>query len=89
MRILLAIIILWWTGLTTADAFICSPIRSNWEPMIPKHCGNVRLLVLFGPIAWIVTDFVILIAPLFVIKNLQLKPKDKLGLYALFLTGGL
>ena len=58
-------------------------------PEIPKHCGDVRVLLLFGAVPWILTDFAILIAPLFVVKNLQLKREDKIGLFALFLTGGL
>ncbi|KAI4264791.1 MAG: hypothetical protein L6R42_000116 [Xanthoria sp. 1 TBL-2021] len=89
IRVLAATIILWWVSVTAADVFICSPIRSNWEPTIPKHCGNLRTLLIAAGVPWILTDFAILAAPLFIIKDLQMKVKDKIGLFALFLSGGM
>ena len=88
-RILGVIVLMWWISFMFTYAFICSPIRSNWEPNIPHHCGNVKVANAFAPAPWILTDFAILISPMPVIKNLQMRRSDKIGIAALFLTGGM
>ena len=88
MRVLAAIVGLWWITFTVAEAFVCTPIRANWEPQIPHKCRSQHAIFIAGPVPWILTDFAILIAPLFVIRILQLRMKDKIGLSALFLSGG-
>ena len=88
-KILGVIVASWWISFMCASVFLCTPIRANWEPDIPQHCGNRPALLLLVRIPWVATDFAILIAPLFVIKTLQLKRADKVGLCALFLTGGM
>ena len=69
--------------------FVCSPIHKAWDTDIPGRCVNEALLNLIVPIPWIVTDFAILIAPIPMVKNLQIPRKEKIGLGALFFTGGL
>lgn len=88
MRVLAVIVGLWWITFTVADAFVCTPVRANWEPQIPHNCRSRNAIFVAGPIPWILTDFAILIAPLFVIRILQLRMRDKIGLSALVLSGG-
>ena len=88
-KILGAIVIGWWLSFLLTYAFVCSPIRSNWEPSIPHHCGNTKVVNLFAPAPWILTDFIILVSPLPVIRKLQMPLSDKIGLSGLFLTGGM
>lgn len=52
-------------------------------------CGNEAIFTLIVPIPWVLTDFAILIAPLPMVKKLQLPRMEKIGICALFLTGGL
>ncbi len=87
--ILGVIVIGWWIAFMFTYAFICSPIRANWEPSIRHHCGNRSVVNIFAPAPWMLTDFAILISPLSVIRKLQMRRSDKIGLSALFLTGGL
>ncbi|KAL9599291.1 MAG: hypothetical protein Q9219_003918 [cf. Caloplaca sp. 3 TL-2023] len=87
-RILGVIVIIWWIINTLAFALTCNPIGTINGTSIPRHCGIFAPILLFSGIPWILTDFAIVIAPLFVIKNLQLNTRDKLGLCALFLSGG-
>ncbi|KAL8703597.1 MAG: hypothetical protein Q9201_003222 [Fulgogasparrea decipioides] len=74
-----AIIICWWISSVFAYGFMCSPVRWN---------GTPKVLNWIAPVPWIVTDFAILLAPLPMIHNLQLSMPNKIGLCALFLTGG-
>ena len=89
VRTLAAIVVCWWISSTSAFAFLCSPIRANWDASVPHHCGDKRAVLLSPPIPWILTDFAILIAPTFVIKDLRLPRPDKFGLIAVFMTGSL
>ncbi|KAL8720873.1 MAG: hypothetical protein Q9181_007826, partial [Wetmoreana brouardii] len=83
-----AIVIGWWIASVLAYAFICTPVRSNWTRNILQRCGNLKVLNWTYAIPWIVTDFAIWAAPLPMIHKLQLSRSNKIGLCALFLTGG-
>ena len=87
VKILGAVLVLWWTSFPFAFAFICSPISVNWEPGIQHHCRNREVMLISAPIPWTLTDFVIPIAP-FVVKSLHTKRRNRIGLSALPLTGG-
>ena len=87
-RILSAIVLAWYLTSLFGYTFICYPIQMNWNPRIHGHCGNLPLLTVIVPIPWVVTDFAILIAPIPVVRKLQLPRLEKIGLCALFLTGG-
>lgn len=54
-----------------------------------QRCENEKMLNLIDPIPWILTDFAILIAPIPMIGSLQLSWHKKIGIIAVFLTGGL
>ncbi|KAH8645955.1 hypothetical protein BGZ60DRAFT_535786 [Tricladium varicosporioides] len=85
---ILGIIVLsWWAACTLAGIFLCMPIEKSWNPAVRGACGNFQALVLIGPLPWVLTDFAILIAPLPVIKQLQIRNKVKIGLYAMFSFG--
>ena len=70
-------------------AFICTLIESVWNPNVSGKCGNLEVFNLVNPLSWIVTDFVILLVLIPMIRRLQLFKANKIGLCALFLTGGL
>ena len=87
-RILGLIVIAWYLSSLFGYAFICYPIQMNWNSKISGHCGNLQLLTVIVPIPWVLTDFAILIAPIPMVRKLQLPVLEKIGLCALFLTGG-
>ena len=60
----------WWISITLAAAFICSPIKSAWDPDVQGKCGNQYVLDIIAPIPWILTDFAILLAPLPIVWKL-------------------
>lgn len=89
IRILGAIVTGWWISTLFAYIFICIPIGLIWEPQKPHRCENEKILNAIDPISWILTDFAILIAPIPMIGSLQLSWPKKIGIIAVFLTGGL
>lgn len=85
--ILLFIVAAWWTAITLASALICSPIETAWNPNVQGKCGNQYILDIIAPIPWILTDFIILLAPLPNVWKLQLPYRQKVGLIGLLLIG--
>ncbi|KAL8900402.1 MAG: hypothetical protein Q9192_001085 [Flavoplaca navasiana] len=82
------IIGLWWFGNFFADALICIPVEKNWIPDLPGHCGNKHLLFILPPIAGIVTDVMLLVMPMPMLKTLHVPRIQKFGLAGLFCLGG-
>ena len=68
-------------------AFDCNPVQSTWNDLIQTDCINIiRVTSAVGGLN-IATDFIILVMPLPLISILQLQPKQKWGLLAVFATG--
>ena len=86
---LMAVVTCWWISISFAVAFICSPVKSEWNPDVPGHCGNQYLLNIIDPIPWILTDFAILIAPMPMVRKLHMPTRQKVALAGIFLIGGL
>ena len=84
-----AIVVAWYLAVVFAASFICLPVSSVWDPSTPAHCGNQKVLQVVTPLPWIITDFAILIAPMPVLRRLHTSRRQKAGLMALFLIGGL
>ena len=74
--ILSTIVLGWCISILFAYVFICSPV---WDPIIAHHCVDERMLNLFTSIPWILTDFIILIAPVPMVQSLQLSRIEKVG----------
>ena len=89
VKIIAAVMVVWWVATILADTLICIPIEHNWNPTVPAHCGDKQLLAIIPPIPWIATDVVILIMPLPMVWNLQMPRLQRVGLACLFLLGGL
>jgi hypothetical protein len=77
-----------WTFL--GSVFACTPIAFFWDRNIPGgHCLDL-LVVWFSNASFnIVTDFIICILPIPVLKTLRLPKKQKYILTVVFMLGGL
>ena len=92
IRVLGSIVLTWWIAILLADALICIPAKSALDSRVSGHCGSQPRQVLLdriAPVPWVLTDFAILVAPLPMIRQLQLPKEQRIGLYLLFLIGGL
>lgn len=83
----MAIIGAWWIAISLGAALICSPVKSAWDPDTPGSCGNQYVLDIIAPIPWILTDFVILFAPLPAVVKLQMPSRQKVALIGLLFIG--
>lgn len=88
-HILLAVVIAWTIAMFFATLFQCYPITSLVEPFYGRKCIDTIAFWYAGGVTDIVLDFMILILPVPMVLGLQLPRKQKLGVLAMFLLGGL
>jgi hypothetical protein len=75
---------------TVASAWAnCVPLAKFWDPTVPGFCFDKKALWFSNSAIHILTDILILIYPMPVLKSLQLPKKQKYALMAVFALGGL
>lgn len=67
----------------------CVPLAKFWDPTVPGFCLDKKALWFSNSAIHIITDILILIYPMPVLKSLQLPKKQKFALMAVFALGGL
>ncbi|KAI9690815.1 MAG: hypothetical protein M1822_008434 [Bathelium mastoideum] len=78
---------LWMVGVLLAVATLCIPAEKNWKPSVPGHCVNVDTFWLANGITSIMIDVIILILPLPMLWQLQMKLSNKILLIGVFICG--
>lgn len=82
-----ATVLLWCFGVCLIGAVTCIPFRKLWEPTIPGGCIDLAKFYYGLQIPNIVTDAVILVMPLRVVWELQMKRVQKVLLTGIFMLG--
>lgn len=67
----------------------CVPLAKFWDPTVPGFCLDKKALWFSNSGIHILTDVIILIYPMPVLKSLQLPKKQKIALMAVFALGGM
>lgn len=71
-----------------AIVFQCTPITFNWDPTIKGgHCIDQRLLFVSTSAFNILTDIIVLGLPLYILADLKIRRRTKIGLIFIFLLG--
>ncbi|RYP41490.1 hypothetical protein DL767_000995 [Monosporascus sp. MG133] len=84
-----AFMVAWALQGSFVTVFQCTPIEYGWNRELPGgRCINYGLSVLISGIANIITDFVILCAPIPLVLRLQVTPQKKRLLIFTFALGG-
>ncbi|KAJ5548171.1 hypothetical protein N7513_005405 [Penicillium frequentans] len=66
----------------------CVPLKKFWDPSVPGFCFNKEALWFSNSAIHILTDLLILIYPMPVIRSLQLPSRQKFALMGVFALGG-
>lgn len=69
--------------------FLCFPRSKIWGPEAAGHCLDVNDLYLTSAIFNALSDIAMLSVPVYLIWNLQMSTRRKIGLSAISWTGGL
>jgi hypothetical protein len=94
--------LMWWTlnifiALNTAFyiahtgifVFGCWPRERFWNPLVPGHCVELDGIILASASINVVSDFAILLLPIYRVWKLKASRKQKAGLTAVFTVGAL
>lgn len=76
-------------ALCLAIFFQCNPIAKLWNPFLEGSCVHAYDLYLWNTILNVVTDFLVLLVPIPMLRKLQIPKKQKWGLAGLFAIGSL
>ncbi|MCJ1469906.1 hypothetical protein MMC07_008550 [Pseudocyphellaria aurata] len=84
--------IIWLNGIyylvtCLAGILTCIPRRKIWEPTTPGHCLNPINWIVASGLINVVSDFAILMIPIFCISALQMPLKRKVGISVVFAIG--
>lgn len=72
-----------------SGTFTCTPVAYFWDVTIPGgHCVNKWALYFANGGINIATDFIILLLPVFILKDLQMPKYQKITLIAILAIGG-
>lgn len=69
--------------------FLCFPRSKIWIPDEPGRCLNINALYLASAVFNMLSDIAMLSVPVYLIWHLQMSTRRKVGVSAIFLTGGL
>jgi hypothetical protein len=72
-----------------SNIFTCMPVSGFWSPTPKTHCVVKKTLWFSHASINILSDLIILILPMPVIKSLKLPMRQKVGLLMIFALGGL
>lgn len=87
-KIFIGIIICWGVAFILYMLLVCRPIEANWIfTMTPTHCGDQIAMYTALITLNMITDFFIMVFPLYTIWNLQMRTAEKLALTISFCLG--
>lgn len=90
---MLVAVVMFGIGVTFATIFACGTHFSYWWSSagaeLKEHCVNTQLLAYAQCVSDFIIDAIIILIPIPLVWRLQLSPKRKLGVIAVFLTAAL
>ena len=87
IKVLIAVIDLFYLGNTFAKIFQCWPRSKIWIPVEQGNCINLPILLSVSGVFNCLSDIVILLVPIKGLWALRISTLQKLGIYAVFTVG--
>ncbi|KAL7951348.1 putative PTH11-typeG-protein-coupled receptor [Trichoderma barbatum] len=84
----MGVVVAWSIGGVGATIFQCVPITGAWNKSVDAKCINSDIFWVAYAVMNILTDVMVLALPIAPIMQLQLSPRNKVMLCAIFLMGG-
>jgi hypothetical protein len=79
--------IAYWISFVVTGIVACNPIEKSWMPLMPGTCLETSKYWFWFAILSVIIDLLILIVPLPMLWQLQLKPRRRIAIILLFLSG--
>lgn len=65
----------------------CTPLKKTWDPTVQGSCLNILLFLYISFAVKLVTDIVLFVLPVLVLRKLQISFGKKVGLILMFSLG--
>jgi hypothetical protein len=85
--VLLVIVVVYGVWATVSAIFTCIPVAAYWDGTIKGKCLPKGPIWFINGGINIATDFMIVLVPATLIRQLQLSATQKIGLYMVFMVG--
>ncbi|TGO18315.1 hypothetical protein BPAE_0387g00040 [Botrytis paeoniae] len=83
----MVISILYFVTFVLMAIFSCTPVQKSWLPYLPGHCLTLSTWWFWFAMISVLVDLVILVIPMSMLWNLQLKPWKRFGILCIFASG--
>jgi hypothetical protein len=87
VKIMIGIILAWWTSNILQVFLICRPFNFNWNIYITGTCGNRPVAFTAIGAINLITDVAILLLPIPTVFKLQMPLSSKFGICGIFAIG--
>ena len=87
IKVLLAIIILFYAATTFVKIFFCTPRTKIWDAAISGTCIDIAKVLDANGIFNVITDILMLLIPMKSVWYLQMSTKKKIGIVTIFSVG--
>lgn len=77
----------WLVGILLSVTFMCDPVPRAWETSLPGHCLNTGKLWIGSGVTSLLIDIIILVMPLPMLWNLQMKVTRRILITGVFICG--
>jgi hypothetical protein len=85
--VVIGLCIAFWFGAFFSTAFFCTPPQKEWLPDTPGHCGDSDKLYAACAATDLIIDVIVILLPMPVLWNLQLRTAKKIALTFIFGLG--
>jgi len=85
--VVLCFVVLWGAVAVIASGFICVPLRRLWDPFTPGYCINELAFWYISSVISLLTDIIIFIIPLPLLRTLPIRSAQKAILLGVFGLG--
>ncbi|KAF4628948.1 hypothetical protein G7Y89_g9200 [Cudoniella acicularis] len=79
--------ILLYISIVIMEIFQCTPREKIWNPLVEGACVNVEASFIFTASANLISDLVLLLVPVYLLLQLNMSLKRKIGVGAIFASG--
>lgn len=83
----MALVVGYCIGMILANVFQCRPVRAGWEFFTPGNCESLQDLTVVTGALNILSDTLIVVAPIPLVLKLKLGKAKMVGLLAVLATG--
>ena len=82
-----SLVVGWLISTVMVGVWLCDPVKKQWKPTTPGHCHPNAVLWLASAIPSVIIDLILLLLPLPMLWQLQMRKSRKILIMTVFVCG--